>query len=393
MRERLSLEKLIAFDDHLSEEERMVRDTVRRFVKERYLPRAAELFAKEEFPTDLIPEIANMGLLGAAIQGYGCAGMSNVMYGLALEELEYGDSGLRSFASVQGSLVMWPISKYASEEQKERFLPRMATGELLGCFGLTEPDSGSDPGSMQTRAKKDGKDYILNGAKMWITSSPVCHLALVWAKIEGGGPESIRGFIVERGMPGFETPTIHGKMSLRASPTGEIVLTDVRVPEANMLPGVEGLKGPLSCLTTARFGIANGALGAARSCLETAVDYACERVQFGKPIASKQLIQKQLCDMATDIALGKLTWLHFARLKDKQGHLSPVQVSLCKRNNVKISLDVARKARGILGGNGILLEYPVIRHMLNLESVYTYEGTNEVHELILGMALTGHDAF
>jgi glutaryl-CoA dehydrogenase len=393
MRERLSLEKLIAFDDHLSEEERMVRDTVRRFVKERYLPRAAELFAKEEFPTDLIPEIANMGLLGAAIQGYGCAGMSNVMYGLALEELEYGDSGLRSFASVQGSLVMWPISKYASEEQKERFLSRMATGELLGCFGLTEPDSGSDPGSMQTRAKKDGKDYILNGAKMWITSSPVCHLALVWAKIEGGGPESIRGFIVERGMPGFETPTIHGKMSLRASPTGEIVLTDVRVPEANMLPGVEGLKGPLSCLTTARFGIANGALGAARSCLETAVDYACERVQFGKPIASKQLIQKQLCDMATDIALGKLTWLHFARLKDKQGHLSPVQVSLCKRNNVKISLDVARKARGILGGNGILLEYPVIRHMLNLESVYTYEGTNEVHELILGMALTGHDAF
>jgi glutaryl-CoA dehydrogenase len=393
MRERLSLEKLIAFDDHLSEEERMVRDTVRRFVKERYLPRAAELFAKEEFPTDLIPEIANMGLLGAAIQGYGCAGMSNVMYGLALEELEYGDSGLRSFASVQGSLVMWPISKYASEEQKERFLPRMATGELLGCFGLTEPDSGSDPGSMQTRAKKDGKDYILNGAKMWITSSPVCHLTLVWAKIEGGGPESIRGFIVERGMPGFETPTIHGKMSLRASPTGEIVLTDVRVPEANMLPGVEGLKGPLSCLTTARFGIANGALGAARSCLETAVDYACERVQFGKPIASKQLIQKQLCDMATDIALGKLTWLHFARLKDKQGHLSPVQVSLCKRNNVKISLDVARKARGILGGNGILLEYPVIRHMLNLESVYTYEGTNEVHELILGMALTGHDAF
>jgi glutaryl-CoA dehydrogenase len=393
MRERLSLEKLIALDDHLSEEERMVRDTVRRFVRERYLPRAAELFAKEEFPTDLIPEIANMGLLGAAIHGYGCAGMSNVMYGLALEELEYGDSGLRSFASVQGSLVMWPISVYASDEQKERFLPRMATGELLGCFGLTEPDSGSDPGSMQTRARKDGKHYILNGTKMWITSSPVCHLALVWAKVDDGGAESIRGFIVERGMPGFETPTIHGKMSLRASPTGEIVLTDVRVPEGNMLPGVQGLKGPLSCLTTARFGIACGALGAARSCLETAVDYACERVQFGKPIATKQLIQKQLCDMATDIALGKLAWLHFARLKDRQGKITPVQVSLCKRNNVKIALDVARKSRSILGGNGILLEYPVIRHMLNLESVYTYEGTNEVHELILGQALTGHDAF
>ena len=393
MADRLSLEKLIALDDHLSEEERMVRDTVRRFVKERYLPRAGELFAKEEFPTDLIPEIANMGLLGAAIQGYGCAGMSNVMYGLALAELEYGDSGMRSFASVQGSLVMWPISAFGSEEQKEKFLPKMAAGEMIGCFGLTEPDSGSDPGSMQTRAKKDGDHYILNGTKMWITSSPICHLALVWAKVDDGGPESIRGFIVERGMDGFETPTIHGKMSLRASPTGEIVCSDVRVPAANMLPGVEGLRGPLSCLTTARFGIAYGALGAARACLDSAIDYACERVQFGTPIASKQLIQKQLADMATDIATGQLTWLHFARLKDKQGTISPVQVSMCKRNNVRVALEVARKARSILGGNGILLEYPAIRHMLNLESVYTYEGTNEVHELILGHALTGMNAF
>jgi glutaryl-CoA dehydrogenase len=393
MTDRLPFEKLIALDEHLSEEERMVRDEVRRFVRERYLPRAAELFAKEQFPTDLIPEIAHMGLLGAGLQGYGCAGMNQVMYGLALHELEYGDGGLRSFASVQGSLVMWPIHSYGSEEQKQKFLPKMAAGEMIGCFGLTEPDSGSDPGSMKTRAKKDGSDYVISGTKMWITSSPIAHLALVWAKVDDGGQESIRGFIVERGMKGFETPTIHGKMSLRASPTGEIVLNEVRVPAANMLPGVEGLKGPLSCLTTARFGISCGALGAARACLDTAISYACERVQFNAPIGSKQLIQKQLADMATDIAGGMLMWLHFARLKDKKGHLSPVQVSLCKRNNVKVALDVARKSRGILGGNGILLEYPVIRHMLNLESVYTYEGTNEVHELILGGALTGMQAF
>ncbi len=393
MPDPISLEQLLSIDEVLSEEERMVRDTVRRFVRERYLPRAGELFAKEQFPTDLIPEIAHMGLLGAAIQGYGCAGMSTVMYGLALEELEYGDSGMRSFASVQGSLVMWPLSAYGSEEQKERWLPKMAAGEVIGCFGLTEPDSGSDPSSMQTRARRDGDHYVLNGTKMWITSSPIAQMALVWAKVDDGGQESIRGFIVERGMDGFETPTIHGKMSLRASPTGEIVLSDVKVPASHMLPGVQGLKGPLSCLTTARFGIANGALGAARACLESAVSYACERVQFGVPIASKQLIQKQLADMATDIATAKLTWLHYARLKDKNGKLTPVQVSMCKRNNVKVALDVARKARGILGGNGILLEYPAIRHMLNLESVYTYEGTNEVHELILGMALTGHNAF
>lgn len=392
MPEPMSFEKLLSLDAVLSEEERMVRDSVRRFVRERYLPRAAEWFANEVFPTELIPEIADMGLLGAAIEGYGCAGMNQVMYGLAQHELEFGDSGLRSFCSVQGSLVMWPISAFGSEEQKKKYLPKMAAGELIGCFGLTEPDSGSDPGSMQTRARKDGDSYILNGTKMWITSSPICHLALVWAKVDDGGTESLRGFIVERDMEGFETPTIHGKMSLRASPTGEIVLNEVRVPAANMLPGVKGLKGPLSCLSTARFGISVAALGAARACLESAVSYANERVQFGKPIASKQLIQKQLCDMATDMTTGMLTWLHFARLKDSQG-ISPVQVSLCKRNNVRVALETARKARGILGGNGILLEYPVIRHMLNLESVYTYEGTNEVHELILGLALTGHNAF
>jgi glutaryl-CoA dehydrogenase len=390
--EPLSLDSLISIDPLLTEEERMIRDSVRRFVRERYLPRAADLFAKEQFATDLIPELAAMGLLGGSLTGYGCAGMNTVAYGLAQQELEYGDSGLRSFVSVQGSLAMWPIWKYGSEEQKQRFLPQMAAGELIGCFGLTEPDSGSDPSSMQTRARTDGDDFVLNGTKMWITSAPVAHLAVVWAKVDDGGAESIRGFIVERGMKGFETPTVHGKMSLRASPTGEIVLTDVRVPKANMLPNVIGLKGPLGCLTQARFGISWGALGAARACYDAALSYARTRVQFDKPIASKQLIQEQLVEMAMEIAKGQIMALHYGRLKDTSG-ISPVQVSLCKKNNVAWALKIARTARGILGGNGILLDYPVIRHMLNLESVYTYEGTNEVHTLILGNALTGHNAF
>jgi glutaryl-CoA dehydrogenase len=390
--EPLSLDSLISIDPLLTEEERMIRDSVRRFVRERYLPRAADLFANEQFATDLIPEIAAMGLLGGSLTGYGCAGMNTVAYGLAVQELEYGDSGLRSFVSVQGSLAMWPIWKYGSEEQKQRFLPKMAAGELIGCFGLTEPDSGSDPSSMKTRARTDGDDFILSGTKMWITSSPIAHLAVVWAKVDDGGAESIRGFIVERGMAGFETPTVHGKMSLRASPTGEIVLTDVRVPKANMLPNVVGLKGPLGCLSQARFGISWGALGAARACYDAALSYARERVQFDKPIASKQLIQEQLVEMAMEIAKGQIMALHYGRLKDTSG-ISPVQVSLCKKNNVAWALKIARTARGILGGNGILLDYPVIRHMLNLESVYTYEGTNEVHTLILGNALTGHNAF
>ncbi|APR81804.1 Glutaryl-CoA dehydrogenase [Minicystis rosea] len=388
----LSLDQLMAIDPLLTDEERMIRDTVRRFVKERYLPRAAELFEEEKFPMDLVPEIGQMGLLGATLQGYGCAGMNSVMYGLALQELEYGDSGLRSFASVQGSLAMWPIWKYGSEDQKQKYLPKMASAELIGCFGLTEPDSGSDPGSMTTRARKDGSDYVLTGTKMWITSSPIAHLAVVWAKVDDGGPESIRGFIVERGMKGFETPTVKNKMSLRASPTGEIVLNEVKVPAQNVLPNVVGLKGPLGCLTQARFGIAWGALGAARACYETTVSYARERVQFGQPIASKQLVQEQLVEMAMEIAKGQIMALHYARIKDSTG-ISPVQVSLCKKNNVGWALKIARTARGILGGNGILLDYPVIRHMLNLESVYTYEGTNEVHTLILGNALTGHNAF
>jgi len=390
--EPLSLDQLIGIDPLLSDEERMVRDTVRRFVRERYLPRAGELFAKETFPVELVPEMAAMGLLGATLTGYGCAGMNSIAYGLALQELEYGDSGLRSFVSVQGSLAMWPIWKYGSEEQKQKYLPKMATAELIGCFGLTEPDSGSDPGSMTTRARRDGDAYVLTGTKMWITSSPIADLAVVWAKVDDGDAASIRGFIVERGMKGFETPAIKGKMSLRASPTGEIVLNEVRVPAANVLPKVEGLKGPLGCLTQARFGISWGALGAARCCYETAVSYARERVQFDKPIASKQLVQEQLVEMAMEIAKGQIMALHFARLKDAGG-ISPVQVSLCKKNNVGWALKIARTARGILGGNGILLDYPVVRHMLNLESVYTYEGTNEVHTLILGNALTGHNAF
>ncbi len=390
--EPLSLDALMAIEPLLSDEERMIRDSVRRFVRERYLPRAADLFAKEEFPVDLIPAIAEMGILGGSLTGYGCAGMNSVAYGLAQQELEYGDSGLRSFVSVQGSLAMWPIWKYGSEEQKQKYLPKMAAAELIGCFGLTEPDSGSDPGSMKTRARTDGDSYVLTGTKMWITSSPIAHLAVVWAKVDDGGAESVRGFIVERGLKGFETPTIHGKMSLRASITGEIVLNEVRVPKGNMLPGVVGLKGPLGCLTQARFGISWGALGAARACFDAAVSYTRERVQFGQPIASKQLVQEKLVEMAMDIAKGQIMALHFARIKDQSG-ISPVQVSLCKKNNVGIALEAARTARGLLGGNGILLDYPVIRHMLNLESVYTYEGTNEVHTLILGNALTGHNAF
>lgn len=392
--EPTSLDALSAIDAHLSEDERMIRDSVRRFVRERYLPRAGELFGKEAFPMDLIPEFAEMGLLGAGIKGYGCAGMSAVQYGLVLQELEYGDSGLRSFVSVQGSLAMYSIYAYGSEEQKQKYLPKMAKAELLGCFGLTEPDSGSDPGSMKTRARRDGDEYVISGTKMWITNSPLAHLAVVWAKVDDGGAESIRGFIVERGMKGFETPRIHGKMSLRSSETGEIVLDECRVPAANMMPNGQGLKAPLGCLTQARFGIAWGSLGAAKACFDATVAYARTRVQFGVPIASKQLIQAKFADMGSEIVKGDILGLHFARLKDRQnGKLSHEQVSLCKRSNVGAALEVARTCRNILGGNGILLEYPVIRHMLNLESVYTYEGTHEVHTLVLGRAFTGINAF
>lgn len=390
----LPLDRLSALDELLSEDERLIRDSVRRFVKERYLARAGQLFADEQFPRDLVPELAELGLLGAGLSGYGCAGMSAVQYGLVLQELEYGDSGLRSFVSVQGSLAMYSIHAYGSEEQKRKYLPEMAAGRLIGCFGLTEPDSGSDPGSMTTRARRDGDHYVISGTKMWITNAPIADVAVVYAKVDDGGAESIQGFIVERGASGFSTPRIHGKMSLRASETGELVLDEVRVPASHALPLKRGLGAPLGCLTQARFGISFGALGAAKSSFDSTLAYTQSRVQFGVPIASKQLVQSELVDMAQEIVKGDLLALHYGRMKDRQGgKLSPVQVSLCKRNNVALALDVARRCRALLGGNGILLEYPAIRHALNLESVVTYEGTHQVHTLILGKALTGLDAF
>lgn len=388
----VSLDELVSLDEILTDEERLVRDSVRRFLADRYLPHVGEWFETEHFPRELIPEIAALGVLGMNIDGWGCAGLGDVAYGLTLQELEYADSGLRSFVSVQGSLCMYPILRFGSQEQKDRWLPGMAKGELVGCFGLTEPDAGSDPGTMKTRARRDGSSWILDGAKMWITNAPQAHLAVVWAKTERDDIASIRGFVVERGTPGFETPTMKRKMSLRASETGEIVLQNCRVPDANRLPQAEGLGAPLACLNQARFGIAFGAVGAARACYDAAVRYAKERVAFGRPIAGKQLIQKQIVDMAEAIARAQILALHLGRLKEK-GKLEPWQVSLAKRNNVAMALDVARTARSILGANGISVEYPVIRHMLNLESVYTYEGTHEVHTLILGRALTGEDAF
>ncbi len=319
--------------------------------------------------------------------------MSAVEYGLMLRELEYGDSGLRSFVSVQGSLAMYAIWAFGTEAQKQKYLPEMAAGRLIGCFGLTEPDSGSDPSSMKTRARRDGDEYVLSGTKMWITNSPFADLAVVWAKVDGGDAESIRGFIVERGAAGFETPRIHGKMSLRSSETGEIVLDECRIPASQALENKPGLGAPLRCLNEARFGIAWGALGAARACFDAALGYTRERVQFGVPIARKQLVQAELVEMASEIVAGELMVHHFARLKAKQGKLLPEQVSLCKRNSVDKAIRIARRARGLLGANGILLEYPVIRHALNLESVYTYEGTHEIHTLVLGKALTGESAF
>ncbi|MAF27598.1 MAG: acyl-CoA dehydrogenase family protein [Gemmatimonadota bacterium] len=388
----VSLDDLIALDETLTDEEKLVQKTVRRFVRDRYLPGAEEWFEEGVFPRDLIPEIAGLGILGMTIDGYDCAGMGDMAYGLALMELEAADSGLRSFVSVQGSLCMYPIHRYGSEEQKDRWLPLMARGDVVGCFGLTEPDAGSDPGAMRTHAVRDGDSWVLNGAKMWITSAPSADLAVVWATTEVGNAASIRAFLVERGTPGFETPTMGRKMSLRASDTGEIVLADCRIPATNMLPGAKGLGAPLSCLNQARFGIAFGVVGAARACYEAATSYAAERIAFGVPIAAKQLMQHRLVEMAQGISRGLLMVAHFSRMKEK-GLLTPWQVSLCKRNNVEMALEVARSARAVLGANGISLEYPVIRHMLNLESVYTYEGTHEVHTLILGRALTGESGF
>ncbi len=390
--EILSLDDLIALDEVLTDEERRVRDAVRRFLAVHYTPHVDEWFEKEIFPRELVPKIAELGVLGMNIDGYECAGFGDVAYGLALEELEYADSGLRSFVSVQGSLCMYPILRYGTDEQKNEWLPKMARGETIGCFGLTEPDAGSDPGAMKTRATKSGGDWILNGTKMWITNAPMSDLAVVWAKTEGEDIASIRGFLVERGTKGFDTPTMRRKMSLRASETGEIVLNDCRIPARNMLPGARGLGGPLSCLNQARFGIAFGAIGAARAVFDAALSYSKERIAFGVPIAQKQLVQQRLVEIATGIARGQLMVLHYGRLK-AEGKLRPEQVSLVKRDNVHMALEAARSARAILGANGISVEYPVIRHMMNLESVFTYEGTHEVHTLILGRALTGENAF
>jgi glutaryl-CoA dehydrogenase len=377
---------------HLTPEERAIRTSVRAFVDARVLPGIAEHWEKGTFPIELIPEIAELGLLGCNLQGYGCAGSSDSGYGLAMQELERGDSGIRSFASVQGSLVMYPIHAFGSEEQKRKYLPKMAKGEIIGCFGLTEPDFGSNPAGMRTVAIDDGDSYVLNGTKRWITNGNLSQVALVWGKL--GGPDGeVHGFLVPTDTPGFEARVIHRKVSLRASVTSELILEDVRVKKDALLPGVRGMKGPLSALTSARFGIAWGVVGAAMACFESALDYAKNRVQFGgKPIAAHQLVQAKFAEMLTQITNMQLLSIEVGRLKAEK-KLVPQHVSMIKRHNVHAALDVARKCRDILGGNGITLEYPVMRHMCNLETVFTYEGTHDIHTLILGQHVTGIPAY
>jgi glutaryl-CoA dehydrogenase len=377
---------------HFTAEERSIRDSVRAFVDARILPNIAQHWEQGTFPTELIPEIGELGLLGCNLQGYGCAGLSDVGYGLAMQELERGDSGLRSFASVQGSLVMYPIHSFGSEEQKTKLLPKMAKGQIIGCFGLTEPDFGSNPGGMRTVAIDDGDSYVLNGTKRWITNGNLAQVAVIWAKV--GGPEGeVRGFVVPTDARGFEARLIHHKVSLRASVTSELILEDVRVKKDAILPGVRGMKGPLSTLTAARFGIAWGVIGAAIACFDSAVDYAKHRVQFGgKPIASHQLVQAKLAQALTQITNMQLLALEAARLKAEK-KLRPQHVSMIKRHNVHAALEIARVCRDILGGNGITLEYPVMRHMCNLETVFTYEGTHDIHTLVLGQEVTGIAAF
>jgi glutaryl-CoA dehydrogenase len=379
----------LAIDALLDDEEKAIRDTVRQFVRDRILPEIGEWFEQGILPGELAKEVGRLGLFGMHLDGYGLPGASAVAYGLTCLELEAGDSGVRSLVSVQGSLAMFSIWKWGSEEQKQRWLPGMHEGELIGCFGLTEPDAGSDPGSMRTTARRDGSDWILNGSKMWITNGTVADVATVWARTENG---DINGFLVEKGMPGFEAPEMKHKLSLRASVTSELVLKDVRVPEANRFPEVSSLRGPLSCLNEARYGIVWGAVGAGRACFESALEYAKERMVFGKPIAGYQLTQQKLAEMALEINRATLVALHLGRMKD-DGTLRQEHVSMGKMGNVRGALEVARSARTILGGNGITLEYPVIRHMNNLESVLTYEGTHEVHTLVVGGALTGENAF
>ena len=379
---------LLDFDSLLSDEERQIRETVGRFVTEHVRPNIADWFEAGTFPRELAPELGKLGVLGMHLDGYGCAGTSAVAYGLACLELEGGDSGLRSFVSVQGSLAMFSIRKYGSEEQKLQWLPRMAAGEAIGCFGLTEPDFGSDPANMRTRAVRDGGDWILNGSKMWITNGSVADVATVWARTD----EGIRGFLVPKDTPGFTTRTIKRKLSLRASITGELSLDDVRLPESARLPLATGLGAPLSCLGEARFGIVFGATGAALDSLRAAIDYAGARIQFGKPIAAFQLTQEKLANMAVDLNTAALLALHLGRLKDA-GTIKPHQISVGKLNNVRRALAIARECRTILGGSGITLEYSPLRHANNLESVLTYEGTSEIHTLVIGQTLTGHAAY
>jgi glutaryl-CoA dehydrogenase len=375
-------------DRLLTQEERDIRDTVRSFIRARVLPDVGDWFENAALPRELMPELGKLGVFGMHLEGYGCAGASATAYGLVCTELEAGDSGVRSLVSVQGSLAMYAIWRWGSEEQKQEWLPRMAAGEALGCFGLTEPDAGSDPGSMRTRARRDGDDWILHGQKMWITNGSVADVAVVWAATDAG----IRGFLVPRGTNGFTTQDIHKKLSLRASVTSELLLDDVRLPADALLPEATSLAGPLSCLNEARYGIVWGAVGAARACFEAALEYSKERIAFGKPIGATQLQQRKLAMMALEVNRGYLLALHLGRTKD-EGRLRPEQVSMGKLANVDAALEVARAARQVLGANGITLEYPVIRHMNNLESVVTYEGTADVHALVLGGALTGVSAF
>jgi glutaryl-CoA dehydrogenase len=373
----------------LTEEERMIQDSVARFVDEKVLPIIGDAFDQARFPKELVPEIAAMGLLGSSLpEKYGCAGLNAVSYGLICQELERGDSGIRSFVSVQSSLCMYPIYAYGTEEQRQKWLPGMARGELIGCFGLTEPHGGSDPANMKTHAKRDGDDWVINGAKMWITNGNLADVAIVWAQTEDG----IQGFLVEKGMKGFAAQEVHRKMSLRASVTSGLFFDNVRVPEANRLPNVKGLKGPLGCLTQARYGITWGPIGAAIACLTEATEYSKTRILFGRPLAANQAVQIKLAEMARRITLAQLLSLQLGRLKDA-GNMQPAQVSLAKWNNCRMALDIAREARDILGGAGITTEYCPIRHALNLESVITYEGTETVHQLVIGRELTGINAF
>jgi glutaryl-CoA dehydrogenase len=382
----------IEYDSLLSDDERLVRDNTRKFIEDNLIPIIEECNREGRFPKELIKPFGELGFYGASLKGYGCAGMSNVEYGLVMQELERGDSGVRSFVSVQSALCMYPIYEFGSDEQKNKYLPKMATGEILGCFGLTEPQFGSNPGGMLTKAKKDGNDYILNGEKMWITSGTIADIAIVWAKVEDED-NRVRGFIVEKDRKGFSSDDIHGKWSLRASVTSGLSLQDVRVPACNLLPKSGGLKSPLMCLNQARYGIAWGGVGAAMACYDTALQYSQMRKQFrNQPIASHQLVQEKLVWMINEITKGQLLVLQVGRLKD-QGNAEHYHISMAKRNNIWMALECARMARDILGANGVADDYPIMRHMMNLESVKTYEGTHDIHTLIIGAQITGHDAF